>query len=776
MAQAIIEDEEFQQLFAAESEEHLASIEQGLLELENNAEDDELLHSIFRSAHSLKGAARVLGLQDIETIAHLLEETLGQAHKKVISLDEAAIDRLYRGIDALKNLCKQALGEDVEPVDIISVADELKGKSDPAPTKSQPNPDIPKAESKPDSSREPDQQVAQQDSSTVTPAAPAPEVKQAPQPVPENPKSAEVPNRRVAENQMGTIRVPAEKLDFLLSMAGELIISKIRFEKRMDEISNLVDNWDGVKKGILSTLESKFRRDSDEFGAVSSSIESLGKEILNLRKGMMSYRSFHEGVVTDLDQGVRSLRLLPVGSLFQQLKRPVRDLSREMGKEIDLVLLGEDVTADKRIIENMKDPLIHMLRNSIDHGIESPEERKINGKPQKGKIRIEASRTSGNIIIKFSDDGKGLNPQKIRNKALQNGLMSIERLHSLSDEQIYELIFQPGFSTKQTVSNVSGRGVGMDVVRQNIMALKGQVRIETDEGAGTSFIMSFPVSLATAKVFLVRVSKLILAIPVDYIQRSLWVKRDSIKRVSGKNLLQLEGESIPVYRLRHLLKISSTDQEKRKKFPCLVVKDGAVSLALIVDELVDETDIVVKNQTDLLKKVHGIAGFTILESGQPATVIKVPDLFKDFILGDTSLDSSQPTDSKKATESQAKKESQEVLLVEDSLLTRLQQKRMLEAAGLSVTEAADGLIAWDLLHQRSFDLIVSDIEMPHMTGLELTEKIKSEDKFKDIPVILVTTLGSDDDKKRGLDAGADAYLPKGNLAYDTLIDSIRRLL
>lgn len=768
MTTPLIEDEEFRELFAAESEEHLSNIEQGLLELETDPENSDLLHAIFRSAHSLKGASRVLGLQDIETVSHLLEEKLGKAHKNEIKLDEDLTDRLYRGLDALKGLCKQALGEEVLGIDIVQVAEDLKGEKiksiikDNAMSEIVPmDKPLVKETKQVTPPIEPIESI-EPVSSKKTDAAPKPAVVE------------KVPDRKVAENQMGTIRVPADKLDSLLSMAGELIISKIRFEKRIEDITSLADGWDHLKIKILDSIDIQ---DSEDKASLSALVESFSNEILSLRTGMLSYRSFHEGVVQDLDHAVRGLRLLPLGTLFQQLKRPIRDLSRELGKDIDLILEGEDVTADKRIIESMKDPLIHMLRNSIDHGIESPEERKSAGKAERGRIKLSAARTSGNILLKFSDDGKGLNQGKIRNKALQTGLLSTERAHALSDEQIYELIFHPGFSTKQNVSNVSGRGVGMDVVRQNISELKGHIKTESLEGQGTSFIMSFPVSLATAKVFLIKVAGSTLAIPVDNIQRSLWVKKDSIKRVAGKNLLDYDGETIPIARLRHLLRFPDYEQEKRKKFPCLVVKDGSSAMALIVDELIDETDIVIKNQTDLLRKVRGIAGYTILESGQPANVVQVQDLFKDFLSGNFARSTEKTNEDGKTTEADMDENRvPEILLAEDSLLTRLQQKRMLESAGFKVTEAVDGLKAWDLLHQKDYDLLVSDVEMPNMTGLELTSKVKSDEKLKGLPVVLVTTLGSDEDKKRGLDAGADAYLPKGNLAYDTLIESIRRLL
>ena len=774
MATSLIEDEEFRELFAAESEEHLSNIEQGLLELEADPDNSDLLHAIFRSAHSLKGASRVLGLQDIETVSHLLEEKLGKAHKNEIKLDEDLTDRLYRGLDALKGLCKLALGEEVLGIDIVQVAEDLKGEKITSTIKDSASPEISSIEKSP--AKETKQPLPPAES--PEPKESAETIESVPEQKPDTaPKPAvveKVPDRKVAENQMGTIRVPADKLDSLLSMAGELIISKIRFEKRIEDITSLADGWDSLKTKLLDSIDNQ---DSEDKAPLIELVESFSNEILALRTGMFSYRSFHEGVVQDLDHAVRGLRLLPLGTLFQQLKRPIRDLSRELGKDIDLILEGEDVTADKRIIESMKDPLIHMLRNSIDHGIESPDERKAAGKSERGRIKLSAARTSGNILLKFSDDGKGLNQGKIRNKALQTGLLSTERAHALSDEQIYELIFHPGFSTKQNVSNVSGRGVGMDVVRQNIAELKGSIKTESIEGQGTSFIMSFPVSLATAKVFLIKVADSTLAIPVDHIQRSLWVKKDSIKRVAGKNLLDYDGETIPIARLRHLLKFPVDEQEKRKKFPCLVVKDGSSALALIVDELIDETDIVIKNQTDLLRKVRGIAGYTILESGQPANVVQVQDLFKDFLSGKFTRSIEKTNEDDETSEDDLDENKvPEILLAEDSLLTRLQQKRMLESAGFKVTEAVDGLKAWDLLHQKNYDLLVSDVEMPNMTGLELTSKVKSDEKLKGLPVVLVTTLGSDEDKKRGLDAGADAYLPKGNLAYDTLIESIRRLL
>ena len=474
-------------------------------------------------------------------------------------------------------------------------------------------------------------------------------------------------------------------------------------------------------------------------------------------------------IASELEDGVRSVRLLPLSTLFSLFPRMVRDLARSQSKSIDLIVEGGETTADKRIIEEMKDPLMHMIRNAVDHGIETPEAREEAGKPPTAVILLKASQTASSIVIEIRDDGRGLDTQAIQKTAVRKKLRREEELAGMETAQIHSLIFAPGFSTSTFISDVSGRGVGLDVVRANVERLKGIIRVASMPGRGCAFTIQLPVTIATTRVLIVETRGVSYAVPVEFVKTTRRVHREEIFTLDGRGAMMLFDKPVSVARLSTVLELpeQQIDAEAHAT-PCIVVTVGDESLALLVDTVADEQEIVLKRQSRLLKRVRNISGATILGTGRVCMVLNAVDLIKSSGKRGRSIVS----DVGPAEEERKKV----ILLAEDSITTRTQMKRILESAGYEVTAAVDGLDAFNKLGGNDFDAVVSDVQMPNLDGLSLAAKIRQDPRYREVPIILVTSLSSDDDKKAGIEAGANAYIPKPTFDQNVLLDTLRRLI
>jgi two-component system chemotaxis sensor kinase CheA len=427
--------------------------------------------------------------------------------------------------------------------------------------------------------------------------------------------------------------------------------------------------------------------------------------------------------------------------------------------------------ADKHVLEEMKDPLMHLLRNAVSHGIESPEQRVQAGKPRTATLRIKASQTPASIVIEVSDDGRGLDLDEIKRTALKHGMYREDELAGMSVAQVQSLILLPGFSTTSFVTDVSGRGVGLDVVRDNVERLKGVLQIESAPGRGLTLRAQLPVSLATVRVLIIAANGCRYALPVEHVQFSRKLELRALYPMEGRQTFSLDGQAISVAWLIDLLGITASAPKSpslgsQSTSICVVLTVGEERFGLMVDELLDELEVVLKPQGKLLKRVRNVSGATILDTGEVCMVLNPHDLFKTLSKKSVAA----------VTVAKAIAVQKVLLLAEDSITTRTQEKRILEGAGYEVVTAVDGEDAYNKLGTRSFDAVVSDIEMPNMTGLALTEKIRSDRKYAELPIILVTSLASEEDQRRGLEAGANAYIAKPSFDQQTLLDCLARLI
>lgn len=560
-----------------------------------------------------------------------------------------------------------------------------------------------------------------------------------------------------SEFKIETVRVDTRILDMLMTQAGELAVTKTHVARHVAEMEEVVELWEELGKKV---------------GAYGDT--PLQSMLQNLKSKMSEDSARLDFIAGKIEDGIGKIRLVPLSTIFNLYPRMVRDMAREKGKEVNLVVEGGDVTADKRIIEEMKDPVMHMIRNSIDHGVEGPEERERVGKPRTGTIGLGAYQTGGSIFIEVSDDGKGLDIETIKRTAIKRKVCTEEELAAMTPSQIEALIFTTGFSTSPFVTEVSGRGVGLDVVRKNVERLKGSVSLETSPGAGCRFVVKLPLTLATVRVLIVEVDGRGYAIPVEYVETSRFVSREEIFTVAGRNTISFDGQPVSVARLSELLELSVQPSAISRQLianpgsPCLILSVNKERIGLLVDALVDEQEVVLKPHSAILKHVRNVSGATILATGEVCMVLNHTGLLKSVRKAEA------PAAPERPVEEAAWKKG--VLLVEDSITTRTQEKRILEGAGYEVVTAVDGVDAFSKLNSRPFDAVVSDILMPNMDGLTLTEKIRQDKRFKELPVILVTTLASDEDRKRGLEAGANAYIAKPTFDQKVLLEILSRLV
>ncbi|HEY9860701.1 MAG TPA: hybrid sensor histidine kinase/response regulator [Candidatus Obscuribacterales bacterium] len=851
----IIDDEELRSIFKTASEEHLQQLESGLLYLEQHPSDRIRLEDLLREAHSLKGDANMLGVRDVGTLAHQIEDVLGTIKHGKLTL-AAVSDRLYYGLDAIRKLVHESVTGEPADVNAFHVLAHLMGapESETSPTVAAEVVDDPEANNpetalavssmgalnhsanpistalftestpevlnghlvepeEPKESRESGEPNATHSNSLngvelpplraedvvfgeliadepveatreqATLAQEIPQLDTATPPLPKAPAIADANDS--GSYRIETIRVETQKLDALMTQTGELTVTKIRVAHRLSEIEAIASLWEEWSRDALVNrfafsasdrhLTQNVKQLETFYHRTEERLDRLGLLINRLRSTAYEDNARLEVVASELEEGVRTLRLLPLSTIFQLLPRMVRDLAKQQGKEINLVIEGGETRADKRVLEEMKDPLMHMVRNAIDHGLESPTERESLGKPRQATIRLKGYQTATSIVIEVSDDGRGLDIESIKQTALKREVVREADLATMTSSQIQSLIFAPGFSTRSFVTEISGRGVGLDVVRTNVERLKGTIQVESQLGQGCTFRVQMGTTLSTAHVLIVEVQGRSYAIPVEAVHTTLLVQPHEVFAIEGRETIILADQPVSIVELANLLELESSQSTRSqqpglssKLLPCLVLKIGSDRLGLLVDALLDEQDVVLKPQSKLLKRVRNVSGATILGTGEVCMVLNPQDLIKSVRQRATTL---AP---KIFAEAQAPK--QTVLLVEDSITIRTQEKRILESAGYEVVTAVDGLDGFNKLRTREFDAVVSDVQMPNLDGLGLTAKIRQHKEYSELPIILVTSLATDDDKRRGAEAGANAYIAKGTFDQKVLLDTLRRLV
>lgn len=795
-----IEDQEFREIYQTVTPERLQKLETSLLHLEKNPQDTPSLEEFLREAHTLKGDSRMLGVIDVETVIHQMEDTMINVKQGKVVITSEMCDRLHHGLDAVRQMVHEAItgepsgvntfmvlaelmiGEEstevdygVSPDNAIATDDQLFADHDDL-FPEEINEDLFREETALDI--EALKAELEREQAIEEPVAPEETFQNEP-----NPQF----QRRA--DDIGTIRVKTEDLDKLVRQASELTIAQLRINRRMGDINDIVNLWEELHQHFLLNKEiiNKLQLESNSNNLsklqryqeyTAQQLDKLGELITQLRNTTYEDNASLTSIANEMESGVKTLRLLPLANIFNPLQRLVRELSREQGKQIELVIEGADTKVDKTIIDEMKDPLLHLVRNAIDHGIETVAEREEKGKPPTATILLKGYQTTGTVGIDIIDDGRGLQLEDIKKTALKRNLITKEQLERMSTAEIQSLIFAQGFSTRSQVSEISGRGVGLDVVRTNVEKLKGNIKVESSPGKGCEFRLQLSTSLGTTEALLIEVNHNIYAMPVDMVDSMRLISRQEIFEMKGTQAIKIEQQPVSVVWLADILNltIKAPDSAKglersQSSISCIILRSGKDKLGILVDAVLDQQDIVLKPQSALLKRVRNVSGATILGNGEVCMVLNAQDLIN-------SVSGTRRTKVKEIVEVETvpAKAKPKLLLVEDSVIIRTQMKRILEEAGYELTIAVDGAEGLKKLQSDQFDLVVSDVEMPNMNGLEMTAKIRQQNEYQQLPIVLVTTLAKEEDKRRGLEAGANAYLTKGDFDQTLLIKTLKELL
>ncbi|WRA38755.1 chemotaxis histidine kinase/response regulator CheAY2 [Helicobacter pylori] len=778
--QEIMED------FLIEAFEMNEQLDQDLVELEHNPEDLDLLNRIFRVAHTIKGSSSFLNLNILTHLTHNMEDVLNRARKGEIKITPDIMDVVLRSIDLMKTLLvtirdtgsdtnngkENEIEEAVKQLQAIT-SQNLEGAKETSGTKETPqkeNKEEAKEENKENKAKaptaenpasdnpladEPDLDYAnmsaeeveaeierllnkRQEADKERRAQKKQEAKQEVAPTKEPPKT-ETPKAPKTETKAKakadteenkapsigveqTVRVDVRRLDHLMNLIGELVLGKNRLIR------------------IYSDVEERY--DGEKF------LEELNQVVSSI-----------SAVTTDLQLAVMKTRMQPVGKVFNKFPRMVRDLSRELGKSIELIIEGEETELDKSIVEEIGDPLIHIIRNSCDHGIEPLEERRRLNKPETGKVQLSAYNEGNHIVIKISDDGKGLDPVMLKEKAIEKGVISERDAEGMSDREAFNLIFKPGFSTAKVVSNVSGRGVGMDVVKTNIEKLNGIIEIDSEVGVGTTQKLKIPLTLAIIQALLVGVQEEYYAIPLSSVLETVRISQDEIYTVDGKSVLRLRDEVLSLVRLSDIFKVDAI-LESNSDVYVVIIGLADQKIGVIVDYLIGQEEVVIKSLGYYLKNTRGIAGATVRGDGKITLIVDVGammDMAKSIKVNITTLmNESESTKSKNSPSDYV------VLAIDDSSTDRAIIRKCLKPLGITLLEATNGLEGLEMLKNgdKIPDAILVDIEMPKMDGYTFASEVRKYNKFKNLPLIAVTSRVTKTDRMHGVESGMTEYITK----------------
>jgi two-component system chemotaxis sensor kinase CheA len=785
--------------FKVELAELMQTISDGLLQLEKpqlTAEERQsTIREVFRAAHSLKGAARAVGITSIEQLGHGLENILSDLQRGAITPFPDLYTACYHMLDAIQ-IAETAYeaGEMTPPDEAMQALTELNALRDSARAE-QPDqenkPEAPVATVIPD--RPPVISVPREETVSVRIAEP-----ELPRPI-ETPSAPIVPTAPGAPAPWAdeTIRVRIEKLDAVITQLSELVMAKIRLDQRalqINQLQNTVADWQKewtatrdqytqkkYVRGVVGAQNGGSRTANNSEGSLTSmlSSQSFIKDITNKLNDLSrdySNDTIHISLVIDaLEQEVKQIRLLPLSTITGTFGRMIRDLANSTNKEIEFEIIGAEVEMDKRVLELVKDPLIHLLRNAIDHGVETPADRKKQDKSPVAKITLSAEHQGKDVVLRVSDDGRGLDANAIRRAvARYTGTDNPD----LSETELVGWIFNAGITTSAIITDVSGRGVGLDIVRRNIETLHGRIDVSTMPGSGTSFILTIPMALTSSHVLLIQVANYQYALPLSSVERIISIKPEQISSVGGQRVLRYNGRPIPLAYLKKLLALPEQQEEKPKEdAESLAVILGAAErrMAFIVDELLGEQEIVIKGMGKQLARIGGIAGATVLGSGKVMLVLNAADLIK---MASHSENRGASSFHPVATTQAKKKVTQKrILVVDDSITTRTLEKHILEAEGFIVQVATDGQEALSVIATSGLpDLLISDINMPRIDGFELTSRIKSDPRTSSLPVFLVSSLDSSEDKAHGIQVGADAYIVKSQFDQANLLELIQQII
>ncbi|HMA36341.1 MAG TPA: hybrid sensor histidine kinase/response regulator [Chloroflexia bacterium] len=833
--------------FREEVDSHLMKLSKDMITLEEDPTNAALLKEIFRSAHTIKGAARMMGFGEIARVTHEMESVLGVMREGQLRLNSDISDLMFETIEVITALTQLAARPgDPQATEVLNelkpdtIVQRLKAIADGALTAEEAG-----------IAPEPATNGATGTSPAPAPGAiipvpgPLPTLERGPQyevsSVTELARPSEAahgqrPDLSAMQRNDDNVTVPVRKLDTLMNLSGEMIITKMQHQTIDDRLRSLLElernrgrhlaglvdkverSWGAISQGDMEAALDQLRKYDAE-------VDEMTARIL---REFQEYTTRLNTIADELESTVLSVRMLPIDTAFQTFPLAIRNFRRQTGKEVELITRGGETELDKQILEHLSGPMIHLLGNALHHGIESPQVRLAAGKPAQGTIIVQAFPQGTQVVISVSDDGAGMDPDKLRRTAVQKNIITRVEAEKLTDEEALSLIYYPGFSTASIITDVMGRGVGMDVVKSTVERWNGSVSVDSRLGVGTTVTMRLPLTLATMQALLVRVGEQIFVMPSHTIEGGMdYIGVDDIFMIENHEVVRLRGRTMPLVRLEELLELGRVEGGNwlkeaglqhllakpqyapgngaggdefdeleedfsvnfrppdlgrgirlENKLPGVIVGSGERQTCFLVDELIDELDVVVKNLGPLLEKVDTAIGATILGDGRVVIILDVAHLLAE------SRNRTNRGQMSRAWRAMQPGQKTRILVVDDSITTRELEKSILENAGFEVEIAMDGLEALAKLEQYAqagdhhYDLMIADIEMPRMDGLELTQRVKTHghDMLRMLPVIIVSSLASEAYKQRGVEVGAQAYITKGQFDQGHLLETIDLLI
>ena len=746
-----IKEEDFlkrlQSMFKIEAEEHINLISLSLIELEKNPKPErsaELVEIIFREAHSLKGAARSVDKNNIESICQVLENIFSEIKVKKVLLSADQYDLIHQATDIILEMVSG--NETINGNEIIKQLRSFAKLKD-TPGKKEKN--IP------------------YNKTNITKG---------------NNAAVEIPVEETISDP-GTVRISTNKLDPLFLQAEQMIQSKVAFTERTKDIKNIYDfirYWKTDSRRLNAIYSARNEPEIKEI--IDWHNERLNK--LEEKAAAVSFNIKNDQyllgkMIDEHLESTKSILMHPVSVITESIPRLVRDIARSQNKEVELLINEKEIEVDKRILQELKDPLIHLIRNSIDHGIQIPAEREKAGKPAKGTLNIDFRTIDGRQLeITVSDDGIGINADKVKSSAVKAGIITSNDTEKLNEQEAILLTLKSGISTSRIITNISGRGLGLAIVKEKVEKLGGSVLIESTPGKGAAFRILVPLTLSTFRGVLTKTGECMFFVPTSNVKLTGRVKTTDFKTVENRKTINYNNEIIAIVKLGDVLGIKDNSNirvSSRENGPevtgyeqIILLKHGDLQIGFIVDEILDEYQILVKELGKQLKYVRNISGAAVLGTGTIVPVINVSDLLQSALI--------TIKNPKTITKVKEPEKTFKVLVAEDSITSRTLIRDILETAGYIVETAIDGAEGYIKAVEGEFDIIISDVDMPRMNGFELTTKIRNNKKLSELPIVLVTALESREDREHGIDVGANAYIIKSSFDQSNLLETIKRIL
>ncbi len=741
------------ELFRLEAENQVAVLTSGLLDLERGGATPETFEALMRAAHSVKGAARIANLEPIVRVAHKLEDCFVAAQHQRIRFRPADMDLLFQGVDLLNQLAKHtetslAEWQQSHVAELKQLLDSMAAMvADRAPSRLEPSPPV------------------------ARPTAPAlvPEAMPPGKPPPEDLRKADTPER--------VLRLTAENLNRLLGLAGESLVESRWLRPFADSLQRLKRQQMDLREQLQrlqQCLEDEYasERSQTYAGELARALAECQQLLAERVQDLDSYERRSGHLSQRLYLEVLRTRMRPFSDGVRRFPRMVRDLARSLEKQVKLEIAGETTQVDRDILERLETPLAHLLRNAVDHGCELPQERRKAGKPLECTLRLEARHSAGVLLVTVTDDGRGIDPDQVRSAAVRKQVVGATVADKMSEAELLTLLFLPGFTLKDMVTEISGRGFGLDVVQNMVKGLRGSIRLSNQPGRGLRVQLQLPLTLSVLRALLVEIAGEPYAIPLSQIARTLKLSRASVQSLEGRHHFMYGDQQIGLLTAHEVLERGSPKTADHE-LPVVVLGDRSTHYGVVVDRFLGERELVVQPLDPRLGKVRDISAAALMEDGSPVLILDVEEMLRSIeqgvasgALGTMSVPSLPPPALRPKRE----------LAVDDSLTVRELERKLLVSRGYQAEVAADGLDAWNALRGGEFDLVITDIDMPHLDGIELATRIKKDPRLKSLPVLIVSYKDADQDRVRGLQAGVDFYLTKGNFQEETLLQAVTDLI